>query len=405
MLRYLFSAIAVLLLFSSLTAQNSYKTGYIIDQQGRRTEVEIYDKDWVSNPEHFRYRTVDGETQQGDPRTIREFGYQDGSLRYRLFTVDIDQSSTRVTTMSTLPTPEYRAMTVYLEWLVDGEADLFFWKNGNTERLFLRLGEESPDQLVSRSYLKEGGVIDNTNQYRAELLKALDCGVSRSDVLASSYTRESLADIVHQYNACIGVPTEQQMVRTPRPDRFSLALRLGAEQFWGMIHSDRTNGLGGDYTLDRTVSPRIGVEAQALLPFGNNRWALYTEAYYHSFNNRAAGPETAIIDYQSVNVAGGARRYIYLSQSTALFVNAALVLQFPISSSVQFPQRDTDQRKEVPAFRNAPLQAGIGISISDRYQMEFQINETQNVIGHLDSYTSYYTNIKSLGLVLSYRFP
>jgi hypothetical protein len=289
-------------------------------------------------------------------------------------------------------------MTIYLEWLVDGEADLFVWKRGNRVRYFLRTGEDLPRQLVSREYLQGERVVDGSKMFRADLLEQLDCDVTKADVLRTEYSQKSLIEIVDQYNACRGTPTERT-VRQPREKSLSFAVRLGVERVSGSIYEER-GFTKSRYDYGATTSALLGVEAQALLPFANQRWALFASAYYHRFDN--GNPEgTAGVDYRSVSIHGGFRRYIYLSKQTAVFLNAALGLQFPFTSSVNYPRLFTSRRVTVPAFRNAPLQFGAGVSIGRRYQLELQYCIPQNII---QVSADWYTHLTTIGLTGAYRF-
>ena len=403
MFRFLQIAFAIAL-STTLPAQNSYKAGYIIDLAGQRSEVDIYDKDWVSNPEYFQYRTSAGEVQQGDPRSVQEFGYLDGSLRYRLFTIDVDQSSGRIKTMSASPVPVYRAMTVYLECLVDGEADLFFWKQGELERYFLRIGEEIPEQLISREYLKGKIIIDNTNQYRAKLLSTLDCGIDRQDVLLTGYERLPLMAIVQRYNACrSGVPVAQLATRMPQTDHFSFALRVGSERVAGQLFGRQSSGRLRTFDLSPRYVPRLGLELESLLPFANNRWALFLESYYHRFNQRAdAQAGRAGMDYQAVNLLAGARRYLYFSERTALSLSLAGVFNLPLKGSLaQFPDGTSGQLYEEVAYRNLYLQFGLGINFHKRYLLEFRIGERQNLLA--DDHSAF-SLLRFMSFSAGYRF-
>lgn len=65
-----------------LGAQISFDPGYFIDNQTKRQECLIENKDWKNNPNSFRYKTSeDGSIQEIHIRDLQEFGIN-GASRY-----------------------------------------------------------------------------------------------------------------------------------------------------------------------------------------------------------------------------------------------------------------------------------------------------------------------------------
>ncbi|MGB3800349.1 MAG: hypothetical protein WA952_11100, partial [Lewinella sp.] len=311
--------LTLLLLGLRVSAQSQYVPAYLVDETGEEVAVEILDRDWVDNPRRFRYREGNDD-RVGTLEGIREFGYADGSLRYLRATVDIDRSDDRPSKLSSSPQPLYESDTVFLEWLVDGEADLFYWEKGEVRRLFYRLGDAAPTPLVNRRYRRGYRIIDQA-LYRGQLRTDVNCDVPDYAFKDLTYQREDLVHYFADYNDCRGADYRKSL-RPPAPGNVRLYLRPGGAYFFGELRTDNGAPTPEVSPLVETLGARVGLEVEMVLPLANERWSLFAEAYVQRVSS--GGDSTtapgSTVNLRSVNVPLGVRRYFYLSGDRSLFI-------------------------------------------------------------------------------------
>ena len=362
----------ILLLFllsGGLCAQATYRAGYLINNDGQRQEVAIYDRDWVDSPRSFTYRPEVGEgNRTGDLESVQEFGFVDGSRQFVRYTLDIDRSSDLDKNLSASAVPEYARETVFVDVLVDGQVDLFYWERGERKRFFYRRGEDAPRQLVSRRY-RQGQDIRRDDSFRGVLGAQLKCpNVRAQQAQTLRYERRSLTDYVTAYNGCAGGAT-RVIERQPTAGRLSLGLRAGLERADLMVDIERVPGFGSTYDFTAQTTPRLGVDLEYRVPFAGNRWAVYTGAYYHAYRDQQTSRfnRTANIYYRAVNVPLGIRRYAYVMGRNSVFLNGQVSFEVPLNSNLT--EVGTLLYNYGPT-KSVGLEFGGGVSLSDRYQLE-----------------------------------
>lgn len=371
--------IASLLFVTAVAAaQGGYRSGFLLDAEGGRTEVEILNQDWVDNPQAIQYRTARHE--KAVTATVGEiagFGLADGSLRYLRFTVALDESDQRTATLSTSTTPVFVNRTVFLETLVEGRADLFSYEQGERRQFFYRIGDEPPRLLVSRVYRAAGNSIKQDNSFRGELSRSLDCGGLNRRLTDLAYTRRALVAYVNDYNSCGGQPSTT-FTRASGKAKFAITLLGGVE--WGKldVSIEAVRGFERVYALEQQLRPRVGIEFELRLPFANNRWALFTGANYHGFRDEDTeqGGRTLTAFYRSVNVPMGARRYFPVGKESTGYLNAALVIDTPVRSSITEFSSLIDYHYPLDWTPGLELGAGVGVRGRYRLQLVYAVERT-----------------------------
>ncbi len=387
------------LLFTTLVrAQSEFEPGYLVTSEGERKAVEIYNYDWSDNPTSFRYRTSADSVFRAEIGEVREFGLDDGRFRYLRATVPIDQSEDQDWELSTSETPEYREQTVFLEWLVDGEADLLYWQDDDLRRFFFRVGPEPIQPLISRRY-RQGQLIFEQTTYRGQLRSEVNCDINDRELRVLAYSRKNLTAYFRGYNACRGVDFVVAS-RQPEGRRVSVNLRAGGSYSGGRMLL--SNGIGGHVTktIEYTPAPRLGLEVEMMLPFLNNRWAVIGEMYYRRLttNSSMESREKVAIHLRSVNFPVGVRRYLHLGGGKAIFVSAGGMLQFPTRSFIT--SYNGSGARSFNASWNFGVQAAAGLQFNDRLKVEAQFHHDQDV---LQDYIYYSTYLRGISLLASYR--
>ena len=121
------SLILFLIAFLSF-AQNKFESGYYIDNSGVKTECLIKNYDWKNNPKNIETKTnlEDNVTTTKSIEEINEFAIT-GKSKFVKATVNIDESSQNLVTLTNSPSPKFVEKTVLLKVLVQGNSNLYYF--------------------------------------------------------------------------------------------------------------------------------------------------------------------------------------------------------------------------------------------------------------------------------------
>ena len=178
-------AICCLLLSFQGLAQSNYYPGYFISNDGSRTICLINDNFFESNPKEFSYKLEDGgmklEKSTGE---VQEYGIvaDDKRIKFIRAEVLVDRDSDSIDKLTKNRLPEWSKETLFLEVLVEGDANLFFMQDKNLVRYFFNTSNlDSIQQLVYRRY-----IIDEYN--RSYLCDPIDVNVENSSYIMPNNT-------------------------------------------------------------------------------------------------------------------------------------------------------------------------------------------------------------------------
>ncbi|MGK6341842.1 outer membrane beta-barrel protein [Chryseobacterium sp. DT-3] len=393
------SLLTGLLLSGIYYTQIKFEKGYLIDNQGKRTEVLIKNLDWKNNPVEFEYKLEEKqEIKKENIKNIQEFGI-DGNSRYIRKTVMIDQSSTALKEMSDDKAPEFKEETIFLNYIVDGKAGLLYYCNEYKKRIFYTLNGSEPRQLIYKPYYITENNIAYNEDYKKQIAENLNCGINSKLLERAEYTEKSLTDIFVLYNECSGGEIVKYEQEKKKKDVFNLNIRPGinftsfSTSYLDTFDTDETN-------FENKISFRIGLEAEFILPFNKNKWALFVEPTYQSYKSEA---ETIVdpgnhktkstIDYKSIEIPFGIRHYFFLNNDSKIFINLGYVVDIKMSSSFIQYQRAFD----IKSGNNFVF--GAGFKYNNKFSAEFRIGTSRNLF---KSYRYLSSNYNTTSIILGY---
>ncbi len=388
-------------------AQIVFEKGYVIDNSDERVDYLIKNVDWSSNPTTFEYKLAeDSDIKVGTVKNVKEFGVYDVS-KYVRFKVNIDRSSDNVNDMSEKQNPIFSSEELFLKVIVEGSADLYGYTDGVLKRYFYRLGDADPEQLVykrfklieeSGSYGSEGKIGVN-NTFKQQLWNDLKChSVTLSKAEKLEYKSASLRRFFDAYNSCIN-PEYVEYEAKEKRDWFNLNIRPGVNftSFsLDFVDTDRT------YTFDfgSQTNFRFGLEAEFILGFNKNKWAIIIEpTFQQSFKSNAeldSGVEiiTFQVDYNSFDVPFGLRYYIFLTNKSKFFVNALFCYNIDLDSSIE-----NSTPIDLYLSSGANLCLGLGYKYNDKFSVEGRYFTNRQIV---NSFISWPSDYRTISLILGY---
>ncbi|MFZ1808136.1 MAG: tRNA modification GTPase [Cyclobacteriaceae bacterium] len=393
-------------LFNSLCgfSQIAFQAGYIINNNDEKIECQIKNIDWKDNPKEFEYKLSDAtEVVVGSFANTKEFGIIGTKNRYIRAIVNIDRSSDVIESMSKLKNPIFNEEQLFLKVVLEGKASLFAYEEASLIRYFYQMEDTDIEQLVFMNYRTSDKKILTNNQYRQQLWNDLNCQTLQSnDFSRLQYKEKALLNLFIRFNQCKGVSYEIAYIR-PKGDFFDLNLRVGVNYSSLSISSGSFGTL--DTEFDAEVSPRIGLEAEIVMPFNNSKWSFIAEPTYQfykaekiNFGSNAFAPNRlAIVEYKSIELPIGIRYYIFLNQKSKVFINASYIFDFDFSSQVGFVNQASTRVVEITS--GSSLVYGMGYNFNKKCMIEIRYG-SRNI---LKRYSDWQSNYNVFSFILGYR--
>ncbi|REC47216.1 porin family protein [Chryseobacterium pennipullorum] len=398
------SLLAGLLATSIYYAQIKFEKGYFINNSGEKKEVLIKNSGWKNNPVEFEYKLENAQDiHKENIKNVQEFSI-DGAEKYIRATVPLDRSSENLNLMSHDKAPDFKEETLFLKYVVEGKAGLFYYEDGNIRRYFYSADNTVPQQLIYKPYYIDEGSIGYNEEYKKQIADHLKCGIESKQLQNSNYNKKDLTRLFTQYNSCSGSQAVTYDDNGKKKSPFHMSIRPGVTS----SSLETTNYYNyGNKTLNidfgNYTSFRVGLEFEYVLPFNKNKWALFVEPTYQYYKGSTEIVDdentyfeyryTATADYKSIEIPLGVRHNFFLNDRAKIFINAAYVLDFAINSSIKFRYSEL----ELKSVSNFVF--GAGFKYNDRFSAEVRVGTAR---GLTRNYVSVGSDYKAVSLILGY---
>lgn len=397
-------AIITLLMSISSFSQITFEKGYFIDTSGNKTECFIKNIEWLQNPSEFHYKNSPESLNiiNASTDSIVEFAIYD-QVKYLSRNVKIDRSGENIDRdYSRSRSPEFNTEALFLKVLIEGNANLYYFKDSKNQRFFFSKNDLPIEQLIYKEYWNNEGKIGTNNYYKQQLINNLNCeSISKSRFENLKYFQNELEDIISEYNACNQTVANKKstIYKKEKTDKFNLTIRPGVS-----FQSLKTTEIISRDKIDfgSQTNFKLGIEAEFILPFNKNKWAIIVEPRYQSLYNGEEETQiesstritTTTVNYKSVEIPIGLRYYMFLNKNSKLFVNVAYVFDFPIDSSIERTVRTLNIDIETQGY----VALGIGYKYLNKYSLELNYGLNRNLFNS----TYYDTDYKSISLMFGY---
>ena len=385
-------------------SQISFEKGYYINNSNQKVNCLIKNYDWKNNPIDFEYKILETDQEKkASLKSIKEFGIYNIS-KYVRKTVNIDKSSEIISSLSTQKNPVFIKEQLFLKVLVEGKGSLYSYKKGNLIKFFFTNESSNIEQLIFKSYKTSDYKIAKNNRFKQQLWTDLKCSSIEMKTLEDiNYKKNELIRFFIKYNNCENEAYINYDKKQKR-DLFNLNLRPRLSSSSLAVNnpnSYRSTDFGSK------ISFGFGVEAEIILPFNKNKWAVILEPTFRNFkadktteSSRVFGGKLiAEANYSSIEVPIGIRHYFFLKNNSKIFINAALIFDFNTKSSIEFKRADSSSLNN-PLKISAKNNLGLGIGYKSNYKISLEIRyqTTQEI---LDS-TTWTSNFDTFSVIFGY---
>ncbi len=398
----------VTLLFSALFyGQTKFEKAYFIDNSERKIEVLIKNMDWKDNPVSFEYKTDENSfVQQASLKNVKSFEIYN-QARYVRSIVKIDRSGSNVSNLNRTKDPEFKEEQLFLKVLVSGDANLYKYTDKSLHRYFYNTENSEVEQLIYKPYKVNESTMSYNLTYRTQLKDNLNCSdITPSDINRINYQEKDLIKLFLIYNKCKN-PDFQHTEAQPRKGNLNVNIRPRVN--FSSLEFTNYYAEIDNYKMEDKLSFGLGLEAEYVLPFNNNKWSLIVEPTYQVYKSEktsdvkstvAGGKLITTVDYQSVEIPVGIRHYMYLTEKSKMFLNAQYVPDIAINSSIKYnvAMNSTFNNLVIKSRSNVAL--GFGYAYADRFGVEFRYFIGREVLGDYSIFSSKYNEIS---FILGYK--
>lgn len=388
------TVILITILNTYCYSQISFEKGYFINNAEQKTECLIKNIDWKNNPTEFEYKLSENTEQNKlTIKLVKEFGVYNYSKHIRS-TVNIDRSSESLDDLSTNRNPVFIKEELFLKVLVEGQSNLYQYEDGNLVRYFYsKDNSDNIEQLIFKSYILSGNLISENNGFKQQLLNELNCQhIKPKDIKNISYKKNDLVNLFIQFNQC----NHSEIVNfdeKQKKDLFNLTLRLGLNSSSLSIQNAISNSRDAEF--GNKLALRLGIEAEFILPFNKNKWAIIIEPTYQYFKSEKELSTSNIkSDYTSIELPIGIRHYFFLNNNSKLFINASYIRDITSNSKIFY-----DTGAELEITKSSNLGFGVGYKQNDKYSLELRYHTSRDLF---NSYRFYSSDYNTLSIILGY---
>lgn len=388
-------------------SQIIFENGYFINENNQRINCLIENQDWKSNPIGFKYKLDENQNiLAADIKTIKEFGVT-GQIKFVRALVKIDRSANKMESISKEKNPEFNEEKLFLKVLIEGKATLYLYDEVNLRRFFYKNNDTEIKQLVYKVYSVDNYNLAKNNYFREQLFIDFKCeSISQKEYENLAYEKKDLEKFFVKYNKC-NDPNFVSYESKEKKDLFNLTIRPRLNN--SSLSTNNNMSETFDLKFDSNTNVSLGIEAEFILPFNKNKWAIIFEPTYQYYKTEKTKETTAFlggeifgkVDYKSIELPIGIRHYFFLNNDFKIFANASFVYDFSSNSKIKFTRNDGSEINSFDIKSDAGLGFGAGCKLKDKYSIELRYLTARNLLSNYANWSSSFT---TASLILGYSF-
>lgn len=387
----------LLLFFTFLTiesySQIVFEKGYFINNNDQKTECLIKNLDWNNTPTEFQYK-LDERDQPitTNLQQVKEFGIYNES-KYQRQNVNADFSSDNLNEVDYNKAQKFKEEKIFLKVLVQGKANLYEYNRNNLTFFFFKTDTIPVNQLIYKTYKVSEDQVTKNKQYKQQIWMALKSdNITLKSIENLNYKRNELTNVFVKYNESSSSEfTNFEKEQTKEKKSFHLSIRPGIKNSSLTVTNAYTSER--DRKFDSKIGFLIGVEAEYILPFNKNKWALILEPTYQSYKAERIdyGDKKSEVNYQSIEIPIGVRHYFFLNKKSKIFINAQYIVEAAFSSEAKilFNSYIKEDAKVEP---QGGFALGAGYNYKKKYSTELRYSH-KNILGNHEYLSSSYGTI------------
>lgn len=383
----------------SLYAQTHFEKGFFIRNNNEKVECEIKNEDWFKNPTEITYRLEEDTTDKViSIEEIQSFQILNKS-KYIKKNVEVNKSENDIYGFNNKRTYRFERETILLEVILEGKLSLYQYTNSNFTNFYIHKRGEETELLVYNEFISDEGKINHDRHYRQQLINHMQgSGIPISSFKKLLYYKKELSNLVKKYNKAMGEEIKDFVGKKINQKPFNFYIRPGISDA-SLYVIDNAFATTDDVDFGRQLTFRIGVEAEYLLPYRNNKWSLFLEPAFHYYTNEKEiiSPlyNKVEVRYKSIELGMGIRHYAFLNKTTKAYINGLFIYDNDINATLTYGGQ---RIHKITSYYNAAL--GIGFTYKNTLSLEMRYYTKRDL---LKSYRNFRTEYQTITLVAGIR--
>lgn len=406
-----------------LSAQTKFEKGYYINLNGIKSDGFIKNSDWKNSPNSIEFKTnITDNAIEVNASQISEFEIEN-KLKFKRFNVNIERSSVSPGQLSiNSKTPIFKKEDLLLKVLIDGKASLYYYFDNGITKFFYATDKKEIEQLLFLSYIADKADVENLKAqgiddviqyasilydrtYRKQLNENVNCESTREQLNKLEYSKTALLNFFKKYNEC----NRSEFKKFDSGSKSTFRLKASIISNFSGVDLNRLSSEVYSADFGNSVSFGFGFEAELVLPFNNNKWAVITEPSYNSYSDSetlynqwslAVKNQKVEVKYTYIQVPIGVRHYFYLNNNSSIFINALYNAKFKIgdNNAVRYSYTTAANAGLFPSLNN--LAFGIGFNYK-KYSIESRFFSNTQLLARGDQNNQ--ADYKNISVNLRYQ--
>ena len=390
-------------------SQITFEKGYFINNNDEKVECLIKNLDWLNTPTSFKYKLLENSDEKTITiKDVKEFGIHDFS-KFERYTVNIEKSRDNTTAdLTQNRNPLFVKETLFLKLLISGSANLYSYEKNSVYKFFYTSNNNNtPKQLIYKRYYINRSTIKKNNRFHQQLSKDVKCEtISNKEIQRLDYKTKELTNYFASYNKCVN-PKFTEIVSKKDEKIISLNLKAGAS-YASTTNKTYTQTSFNNEDDSQGLGLKIGLEAEFNLNFNKNKWAIFIEPNYTTFNldkyTKRSKPffdqptpfYTLKTEYNKLDIPLGIRHYMFLNSDSKLFINASYSIFTTGKTTISYIIADETRNTATRDHKtNGFSSVGMGYSLKNKYTIELRY-ENQKSLNYDNDTVGFKNNIVSV---------
>lgn len=368
-MKFLYHFIIICFLTTPILAQDLFEKGYYLNNQSEVIHGYIDVYPLTNSPTTIRFK--ENKSDKVRLLSISEIQeYQVSGFKFERFNGDVDLNLSP----SLNTEPEFNSRVIFLRMIVEGEINLYSFKESDSSIYFYSTYTTKPTQLINTEFVRDDGKHAFNRIYRNQLHDFVKCEPILSLIDDLKYSENELVDFFKEYNSCLDSPSKTYSGLPFVSSKYlNVSLSIGRTTY-SMVAITQFQNIKIAKYKDNVI-PNIAIELEQLLPLTKNKISIWARGDYKNFSDEEPATfegvdENSKLHYNTIEASLGARGYVGTGFIKG-FVDVGMSKSFEIGDGVYI---DYENRKDVnnPQF---PLHFvfGVGVMVKNRFVLDTRL--------------------------------
>lgn len=383
----------------SVFSQGLYENGYFVTNAGKRIDalIDIFNLDKKRDRIFYteKHNSEIKSISTSDILELRVSNYKFATLET---TLDVNRGVTEVIE------PEFGNKRVFLRIEVEGYVSFYSTFLGEQEIFFFSIDNQKPQELIYKNFIRYDGEESWNPIFRKQLSEQIKCHKLNNEVLKNTnYIKNDLKKIVIEANDCLD---KSYFVLKGAKKSALKYLNLSISLGGSFIGVSSTSIIQENKIVDfnEFSIPSLGIEAEFLFPFTNNRVSSWIRGDYLATQTKEIGSfldvdQEAVLTYQLINATLGLRYYAKISKSSKLFFDVGYGKAFEVDQgfSIDYQLKEDYNNPTI----TGSLTGGVGFVFRNRYVIDSRLIYLNS---NLKSPENSFENVSHTSVLFSFKY-